>query len=163
MSTLGNGFILSWNALKDRSNGTLMQIFWSIPVCTQWLDQHKMSSPLLSILHWPTKRKRSYLRMLFVDFNSEFNMITCRLVTNLTWLSQSTCHNRPTPLTLMLSICGPQGCILRPLLYTIYTWDCVPIHPNNTIIMFADDTIVVWLISWDDAVDYRSEIKRLVT
>lgn len=51
--------------------------------------------------------------------------------------------------------------MLSPLLYALYTYDCTPIHPSNTIIKFADDTTVVDLISGGDETVYREEIQEL--
>lgn len=51
--------------------------------------------------------------------------------------------------------------MLSPILYSLYTWDCSPTHPANTIIKFADDTTVVGLISNQDETTYRDEVRRL--
>ena len=40
-----------------------------------------------------------------------------------------------------------QGCVLSPLLYSLFTHDCTARHDSNTIIKFADFTTVVGLIS----------------
>ena len=37
--------------------------------------------------------------------------------------------------------------MLSPLLYSLFTHDCVAKHNSNTIIKFADDTTVVGLIN----------------
>lgn len=37
--------------------------------------------------------------------------------------------------------------MLSPLLYFLYTHDCIAVHPTNAIIKFADDTTLVGLIS----------------
>ena len=32
----------------------------------------------------------------------------------------------------------PQGCVLSPLLYSLFTHDCVAMHASNSIIKFTD-------------------------
>ena len=64
-----------------------------------------------------------------------------------------------TPLTL--STGAPQGCVLSPLLYSLYTHDCVALFGSNRVIKFADDTTVIGLITNDDETAYRSEVENL--
>ena len=52
--------------------------------------------------------------------------------------------------------------VLSPLLYSLYTYDCTPTHPTNTIVKYADDTAVIGLISGGDEATYREEVSRLV-
>ena len=94
----------------------------------------------------------SYARLLFLDFSSAFNtIIPSRLVGKLGDLgvSKNTCtwildlltgrsqrvkvgHHLSSVLTTST---GPQqGCVLSPLLFTLYTHDWIPTYPNNTII-----------------------------
>ncbi|KAK3512849.1 hypothetical protein QTP70_028918 [Hemibagrus guttatus] len=64
--------------------------------------------------------------------------------------------------SLTLSTGAPQGCVLSPLLYSLYTYDCVATS-SSTNIKFADDTAVVGLISTNDETAYTEEIKNLDT
>ncbi len=63
--------------------------------------------------------------------------------------------------SITLSTGAPQGCVLSPLLYSLYSYDCVATSDSTTIIKFADDTVVVGLISDNDKRAYLQEIKRL--
>uniref|UniRef100_A0A3P9IZQ4 Reverse transcriptase domain-containing protein n=1 Tax=Oryzias latipes TaxID=8090 RepID=A0A3P9IZQ4_ORYLA len=65
--------------------------------------------------------------------------------------------------TRTLNIGAPQGCVLSPLLYCLYTYDCSPAHNNNCIIKFASDTTVVGLIPREDESAYREEVLKLTT
>ncbi|KAI4884806.1 hypothetical protein NFI96_003751, partial [Prochilodus magdalenae] len=64
-----------------------------------------------------------------------------------------------SPLTL--STGAPQGCVLSPLLYSLYTHDCTARHSSNVIIKFADDTTIVGLISNNNEEAYREEVSFL--
>ncbi|KAL0186167.1 hypothetical protein M9458_017837 [Cirrhinus mrigala] len=123
----------------------------------------------------------TYARMLFVDFSSAFNtVLPSKLITKLRDLDINTslCNwtmdfltNRPQHVrsghicstTVTLNTGVPQGCVLSPFLYSIFTHDCRPVYGSNTIIKFADDTTVIGLISNSDETVYREEIKHLAT
>lgn len=104
--------------------------------------------------------------MLFIDYSSAFNTIIpsnintkmedlalrpslCQWISNfLTDRLQAVRvgkHASPPPFTL--STGAPQGCVLNPLLYSLYNYDCVATSDNSTIIKFTDDTVVFGLIS----------------
>ena len=62
--------------------------------------------------------------------------------------------------TLILNTRAPQGCVLRPLLYSLHTHDCVALHSSDSIIKFIDDRTVVGLITNKDETAYRQEVAR---
>ncbi|KAI4891278.1 hypothetical protein NFI96_006373, partial [Prochilodus magdalenae] len=125
------------------------------------------------------EQKDSYVRMLFVDFTSAFNtMIPQTLTDKLSSLGlrSSLCNwvldfltNRPQSVrihnlsssTTILSTGSPQGCVLSPLLFTLLTYDCSPIHPGCHIVKFADDTAVAGCITNSDESGYRQEVEHL--
>ncbi len=69
---------------------------------------------------------------------------------------------RHTSSTLILNIGAPQGCVLSPLLYSLYTHDCVATFDSNTIVKFADDTAVVGLITDNNEKAYLKEVDDLI-
>jgi hypothetical protein len=52
-----------------------------------------------------------------------------------------------TSATLTLNTGVPQGCVLSPLLYSLFTHDYMAAHDPNIIIKFTDNTTVVGLIT----------------
>lgn len=121
----------------------------------------------------------TYVRMMFIDFSAAFNtVIPSKLICKLSQLSisNSLCSwimdfltNRPQTVKLgclsssiiTLNTGVPQGCVLSPLLYSLFTHDCAPVYGSNAIIKFADDTTVVGLIRGDDETAHRDEVQHL--
>ena len=66
-----------------------------------------------------------------------------------------------TSTSLILVTGFPQGCVLSPLLYSLFTHDCVAMHASNSITKFVDDTTVVGLITNNDQMVYREEERTL--
>ena len=62
--------------------------------------------------------------------------------------------------TLILNTGAPQRCVLSPLLYSLFTHDCMARHDSNTI-KFADGKTVVGLITDNDDTAYREEVRDL--
>src|SRR4029434_329314 len=125
--------------------------------------------------------------MLFVDYSSAFNTIVpAKLVPKLrslglkiplcNWIlefltsrPQVVRMGKHTSSSLTLSTVAPQGCVLSPLLYSLYTQDCVATHSSNIILKFANfrmtlplNTTILGLISNNDETAYRDEVRGLV-
>jgi hypothetical protein len=66
-----------------------------------------------------------------------------------------------TPAMLIFDTGTPQGCVLSPVLYSLFTHNCLAKHDSNTIIKFADDTTVVGLIIGNNETAYREEVREL--
>ena len=123
---------------------------------------------------------RSYVRMLFVDYSSAFNtIIPGKLYEKLLKMNidMSICQwvldfllNRPQCVrigkmfsgSLTLNTGAPQGCVLSPLLFTLFTNDCVSIHDSVIMIKFSDDTTLEGLINNGDENEYREAVDHLV-
>ncbi len=119
------------------------------------------------------ENKNTYVRMLFVDYSSAFNTIVpatlveklqtlglnrslCSWILDfLTGRSQVVRMGNNTSSPLILNTGAPQGCVLSPLLYSLYTHDCTATHSSNVIVKFADDTTVIGLITDNDETAYR--------
>ncbi len=121
----------------------------------------------------------TYVRILFVDFSSAFNTIIPTLLqTKLTQLSvpSSICQWITSFLTDRQQLVrlgkfmsnshstntgAPQGCVLSPLLFSLYTNDCASKEPSVKLLKFADDTTLISLIQDGDESAYRQEVKEL--
>ena len=117
--------------------------------------------------------------MLLMDYSSAFNTIVpSKLIVKLRalGLNPALCNwvldfltdhpqvvkvRNNTSTSLILNTGAPQGCMLSPLLYSLFTHVCVAMHASNSIMKFADDTTVVGLITNNDETAYREEVRTL--
>jgi gmma-aminobutyric acid receptor subunit gamma/cGMP-dependent protein kinase 2 len=124
-------------------------------------------------------KRNTYVRMLFIDYSSAFNTIVpTKLITKLRTLGLNTsfCNSildfltgRPqvvwvgnnTSATMIINTGAPQGWVLSPFWYTLFTHDCVTKYDSNIIIKFADDMTMVGLITDNDETAYREEVRDL--
>ena len=124
--------------------------------------------------------QNSYVRLLFIDFSSAFNTIVpSKLFDKLLKLSlePSICYwllnfllDRPQAVkfngilsdVLVLNTGAPQGCVLSPLLYSLFTNDCRSSHESVIMCKFAGDTTEAGLITNGDETSYQTQVSELV-
>ncbi len=140
-----------------------------------------ISHVLHSSLSHIDSKNGNYVSLLCIDYSSAFNTIVpIKLAFKLTdlGLNSSLCDwildiltGRPqvvkvgqfTSNSITLNVGAPQGCVLSPLLYSLYTHDCMSSHSSTSIVKFADDTVVLGLISNNDETTYLDEVERLTS
>ena len=121
----------------------------------------------------------TYVRALFVDFSSAFNTILpdrlhtkllqlqvphliCEWITDfLTNRKQQVRLGNHLSAPLTTNTGAPQGCVLSPYLFSLYTNDCTSSHPSIRLVKFADDTTVLGLIKDNDETAYRNTVSQL--
>ncbi len=119
----------------------------------------------------------NFARILFVDFSSAFNSIQSHLMiqklyylnipTRLIHLIYNFLSNRQqvvrlgstTSSALTINTGAPQGCVLSPLLYTLYTNDNISPSPSIKYLKYSDDTAILALLKDNNSVmDYHTTV-----
>jgi hypothetical protein len=123
---------------------------------------------------------QNYTRAVFLDFSSAFNTLDASLmiekllakgvhdnIINWIWnfLTERTQvvitkEGKSPPATT--STGSPQGCVLSPILFTLYVEDMRTTLPNMDILKYADDTIIMEHICKGEASNLQSELQQIV-
>ena len=119
----------------------------------------------------------TYARILYVDFSSAFNtMLPSVLIRKLTtmgvspslcaWISsylrnrtQRVRFGRAHSDPITTNIGAPQGCVLSPVLFTLYTDSHRGNAPHTHVIKYADDTAIVGLVKGNQEHHYRATVQ----
>ena len=124
--------------------------------------------------------KKHFVKILFVDFSSAFNTIQPHLMMEklnainvnpyiilwvnefLTSRSQYVKYLGVKSESIITNTGAPQGCVLSPILFTLYTGDCRCSNACTQLFKYADDTALVGRCVNNDT-EYRQEVERFVT
>ena len=119
-------------------------------------------------------------RILFVDYSSAFNTVIPQKhfdKLQLLSLDSSMCYwfldfllqrsqllnERYCLQHYYLDHWDSSGCVLSPLLYSLFTHDCVSHHSSIQFLKCVDDTTLEGLVTNSDESEYRQEVNRLVS
>ena len=126
------------------------------------------------------EQQNTQVRVLFIDFSSAFNTIQPHILLDkllgmgvngnlLLWISnyltqrpQYTKIGNTISDTIVTNTGAPQGCVLSPLLFSLYTNDCRSSFSNCTILKYADDTVIVGKIVNNDYTNYIEQVSNFV-
>ena len=127
-----------------------------------------------------SKNKSHFVKIIFIDFSSAFNTIQVHIMLNqllnlqvnsniVLWIYSFLSHRQQ-----YVKFCdvlseivytetgAPQGCVLSPLLFTLYTKSCRSSSESCKVYKYADDTALVGLCVNNDE-EYQKEVKSFVT
>ena len=122
--------------------------------------QHRgVDDAVLTLLHGAythLEKPKSFIRLVFVDFSSAFNTVQPHLMgRKLLWMDVNP-HlilwilsflinrvNGHLSSSRSVSTGAPQGSVISPVLYTLYTDDCRSTNPGITYIKYCVDTVIM--------------------
>ena len=120
---------------------------------------------------------RNFVRALFVDFSSAFNTIKPHILANelmemnvppqlVLWINdfllgrpQAVRMGGTQSSTKVISTGAPQGCVLSPALFSLYTSQCTSGNGKCNIIKYADDTVITGFLSSNETHDYVDTVR----
>ena len=123
-----------------------------------------------------TAKCKHFVKILYVDFSSAFNTIQPHIMMQklvnmsvnprlILWINEFlTCRPQYVKFsehksdTIYTNTGAPQGCVLSPILFTLYTSDCRCISPNCQLFKYADDTALVSQCTNNDT-EYRHDVQ----
>jgi hypothetical protein len=142
------------------------------------------SDAVLSLTHHVHKHLNTspsnYARVLYLDFSSAFNTIQSHVLVNalpsfgisakLQMLILDYLTERKQYVQVKESLSGvrtintgsPQGCVLSPVLFTLYTDGLRSSDYSCQILKYADDTVIIGLINGNDESIYRNKCNEIV-
>ena len=136
---------------------------------------------VLKFLDTPNTKDRShFVKILFIDFSSAFNTIQVHIMLNrlinlqvnpniILWIYSFLSHrqqyvklNGTISDTVYTETGAPQGCVLSPLLFTLYTNTCRSDSLSCKIFKYADDTALVGFCLNNDN-EYQNAVKYFIS
>ena len=134
------------------------------PLQFAYKQQRGTDDAVITLLHHTyaqLEKPKSFVRMVFVDFSSAFNMVQPHLIGQklllmnvnphlillilsfLTDRHQTVRFNGSYSSNRSVSTGAPQGTVISPVLFTLYTDDCRSPDPDMLFIKYSDDTVIV--------------------
>lgn len=151
------------------------------PLQFAYRNKRSTDDALLYMLHniyCHLDKPKRYVRVLFIDFSSAFNTIRPHIMMErlgqlgvnpniirwvesfLTERTQCVRVNEAVSSPIMTNTGSPQGSVISPVLFTLYTNECRSNTPEHLTIKFADDTAIVGLILDSDETNYRAWVDQ---
>lgn len=124
----------------------------------------------------------SFVKIVFIDFSSAFNTIQPHLLVDkliklgvnprlITWINnfllnrtQQVRFNQAISTAKVINTGAPQGCVLSPILYTLYTNECRALETTHTYFKYADDTALVGFLKTGEAsmASFEEEVESFI-
>jgi hypothetical protein len=135
---------------------------------------------ILNTLYVHLEKPKAHARLLFADFSSAFNTMQPHILAKklvfdfglphalikwiidfLTQRQQRVFVNSRFSNTVITCTGSPQGCVLSPLLFIMYTDCCRSQYENSFLVKFSDDTALLSLLFGDEN-DHGSALLEFV-